>query len=260
MLCSLISGSSGNASLVSYKNTKILVDCGMSCKRLEAQLAKINMCGGDLSAIVVTHEHTDHTYGVGVVSRKYNIPIYATEQTHYAMKLGTVSESNICIIEPDRLFTVGDIDINAFSIPHDAAAPVGYRFICGDKKYCVATDIGLMTDVIFDSLSGSESIILEANHDIEMLKNGSYPERLKERILSNAGHMSNEVCAKTALALTKRGTKRIMLAHLSEENNTPELAYNTVKSQLEELCDIELLVADRYEVTLFDKHKHYLCR
>ena len=258
MLCSLISGSSGNSSLVTYKNTKILIDCGMSCKRLEGQLAKLGMSPADVSAIMVTHEHIDHICGVGVVSRKYNLPIFATEQTHNAMNIGTISNDNICIIEPDRLFTVGDIIINAFSIPHDAAAPVGYRFFCGEKKYCVATDIGLMTDVIFDSISGSESVIIEANHDIPTLKNGSYPERLKERILSNSGHMSNELCANTVLALTKRGTKRIMLAHLSEENNTPELAYDTVKSQLEGIDDIELVVADRYEVTLFDKHKHYL--
>ncbi len=258
MLCSLISGSSGNASLISYKNTKILVDCGMSCKRLEAQLARLDMCPKDLSAIMVTHEHIDHICGVGVVSRKYNIPIYATEQTHNAMNIGNICDENICIIEPDRIFTIGDVLVNAFAIPHDAAAPVGYRFLCGEKKYSVATDIGLMTDVIFDSLSGSESIILEANHDIQMLKNGSYPERLKERILADSGHMSNEVCAKTALALTKRGTKRIMLAHLSEENNTPTLAYDTVKSQLEGIDGVELVVADRYEVTLFDKHKHYL--
>lgn len=258
MLCSLISGSSGNASLVTYKNTKILIDCGMSCKRLEGQLAKLGMSPADISAVMVTHEHIDHICGVGVVSRKYNLPIFATEQTHNAMNIGTISSDNICVIEPDRLFSVGDIIINAFSIPHDAAAPVGYRFLCGDKKYCIATDIGLMTNVIFDSISGSESVIIEANHDIPMLKNGSYPERLKERILSDSGHMSNELCAKTVQALTKRGTKRVMLAHLSEENNTPELAYDTVKSQLEGIDDIELVVADRYEVTLFDKHKHYL--
>ena len=134
MLCSLISGSSGNSSLVSYKNTKILVDCGMSCKRLEAQLAQLNMHPGDLSAIMVTHEHIDHICGVGVVSRKYNIPSYATEQTHRAMNIGTVSDENRCIIEPDRIFSVNDICVNAFAIPHDAAAPVGYRFLCGEKN------------------------------------------------------------------------------------------------------------------------------
>ena len=159
MLCSLISGSSGNASLVSYNGTNILIDCGMSCKRLEKQLERLGLSGNNISAITVTHEHIDHISGIGAVSRKYDIPIYATEQTHYAMKIGNIKSSNIRIIEPDRLFEIDGIGVNAFSIPHDAAAPVGYRFIAGGKKYSVATDIGLMTNVIFDSLSGSESII-----------------------------------------------------------------------------------------------------
>ena len=248
MLRSLISGSSGNSSLISYKGTNILVDCGMSGKRLEQLLSEIGMSGADLSAIMVTHEHIDHISGVGVVSRRYGLPVYATEQTHAAMKVGRIDEDNVRIIEPDRPFDIKDICVDAFSIPHDAAAPVGYRFFCGNKKLSVANEL-------FDSISGSESVILEANHDVNMLINGSYPEQLKSRILSNVGHMSNELSAKTALALARRGTKRIMLAHLSDENNTPTLAYDTVKASLEgdgaERGDLELLVAKRYEVTEF---------
>lgn len=255
MLCSLVSGSSGNSSLVSYKGTNILIDCGMSGKKLEQLLAELGLCGSDISAILVTHEHIDHVSGVGVVSRRFDLPVYATCGTHFAMEVGKMSEENIKYIEPDRPFEIGEIGVNAFCIPHDAADPVGYRFFCGDKKLAVATDIGVMTNEIFDSISGSESIILESNHDIEMLKNGSYPIQLKSRILSNVGHMSNALAAKTALALAKRGTKRIMLAHLSNENNTPRLAYDTVSGELTaagaQAGDLELLVANRYEVTQF---------
>lgn len=255
MLHSLISGSSGNCSLLSYKGTNILIDCGMSGKRLDELLFKLDLRGSDLDAILITHEHIDHISGVGVASRRYNLPIYATEQTHLSMNIGNIPDENIKIIEPDRPFEIGSVTADAFSIPHDAAAPVGYRLYCGNNKYSVATDIGIMTNELFDSLSGSKAVILEANHDIEMLKNGSYPERLKSRILGNLGHMSNELSAKTALALANRGTQKIMLAHLSNENNTPRLAFDTVWNELAgngaSSGDVQLLVADRYEVTSF---------
>ncbi len=255
MLRSLISGSSGNSSLVSYKNTNILIDCGMSGKRLEELLDTLDLKGSDLDAILITHEHIDHISGVGVVARRYNLPIYATEQTHSAMNIGKLCDDNIRFIEPDRPFEIGNIGIDAFSIPHDAKDPVGYRLYLGAKKYAVATDIGTMTGELFDSISGSDSVILEANHDIEMLKNGSYPESLKNRILSNFGHMSNDLSAKCVLALLNRGTKNIMLSHLSDENNTPALAYNTVSKKLLENGakpdDLRLVVANRYEVTSF---------
>lgn len=255
MLRSLISGSSGNCSLVTYKDTNILVDCGMSGKRLEELLSGLDLSGRDLDAIVVTHEHIDHISGIGVVSRRYNLPVYATEQTHLAMNIGRIADENIKIIEPDRPFEIGRITADAFSIPHDAQDPVGYRFYLGKDKMSVATDIGTMTDELFDSISGSKAVILEANHDIDMLKNGSYPEPLKSRILSNFGHMSNDLSAKTALALVNRGTKQIMLSHLSNENNTPDLAYSSVSEKLKEggvkKGDIKLIVANRYEVSSF---------
>ncbi|MBS7297785.1 MAG: MBL fold metallo-hydrolase [Eubacteriales bacterium] len=255
MLRSLISGSSGNCSLLSYRNTNILVDCGMSGKRLDELLSELNLSGIDLDAILVTHEHIDHISGIGVASRKYNLPIYATEQTHLAMNIGRIADENIKIIEPDRPFEIGFVTADAFSIPHDAADPVGYRFYCGKDKFSVATDIGTMTDELFDSISGSKAVILEANHDIDMLLNGSYSEPLKRRILGNFGHMSNELSAKTALALVNRGTTQIMLSHLSDENNTPELAYKTVSERLEDGgvkdSDVQLIVANRYEVSTF---------
>ncbi len=255
MLHSLISGSSGNCSLLSHKGTNILVDCGMSGRRLDELLSSFDLTGGDLDAILVTHEHIDHISGVGVVSRKYNLPVYATEQTHLAMNIGKIADCNIKIIEPDRPFEIGKVTADAFSIPHDAADPVGYRLYCGNDKYSVATDIGVMTDELFDSISGSKAVILEANHDIDMLLNGSYPEHLKSRILGNFGHMSNDLSAKTALALANRGTRHIMLSHLSDENNTPALAYSSVASALKaggvKDGDVQLVVARRYEVSSF---------
>lgn len=255
MLHSLISGSSGNCSLFSAKGTNILIDCGMSGKQLEEHLRELDLSGNDLSAILVTHEHIDHIKGIGVVSRRYDIPVFATEQTHLELAGLGIPDANRRIISPDRPFEVEGATLDAFSIPHDAADPVGYRIYFGGEKYAVATDIGTMTNELFDSISGSHSVILEANHDIDMLMSGPYPEHLKQRILGTFGHMSNELAAKTAVALANRGTKNIMLAHLSEENNKPQLAYDTVSAALKDAgigrCDIGLIVAKRYEVTSF---------
>ncbi len=255
MLHSLISGSNGNCSLFSSDGTNILIDCGMSGRQLEAQLKKLDLAGNDISAILVTHEHLDHIKGIGVVSRRYDIPVFATEQTHIEMAALGISDKNRRIISPDRLFDIDKVTVDAFSIPHDAADPVGYRLYEGNEKYAVATDIGTMTNELFDSLSGSRALILEANHDVEMLINGCYPEHLKQRILGTFGHMSNDLSAKTVVALANRGTKQVMLAHLSEENNKPKIAFDTVSTALKDAGadkgDIELIVAKRYEVTSF---------
>ena len=137
MLCTLTSGSSGNCSLLSFDGTNILIDCGISGKRLGEHLAELGLSGDDIDAILITHEHIDHISGAGVVSRRFDIPVYATCQTHMAMNLGKIKDENIRIIEPDRPFEIGGVGINAFCIPHDAAAPVGYRFYCGSKKLSV---------------------------------------------------------------------------------------------------------------------------
>ncbi len=255
MLHSLISGSSGNCSLFTANGTNILIDCGMSGRQLEEHLKELDLLGADLDAILVTHEHIDHIKGIGVLSRRYNLPVFATEQTHLEMAGLGISDANRRIISPDRPFEIGTVTADAFSIPHDAADPVGYRLYWGGEKYAVATDIGAMTNELFDSISGSHSVILEANHDVDMLLGGSYPEHLKQRILGTFGHMSNDLAASTAVALANRGTKNIMLAHLSEENNTPQIAFDTVSRALKdagaEKSDIGLIVAKRYEVTSF---------
>lgn len=253
---SLISGSSGNSAFLSDGKTNILIDCGMSGKRLCESLENINADAHSVDALLITHEHTDHVAGAGVVSRKYNIPIYATAGTHNAMSLGKIKNENIRIVEKGKTFEIGSIGVNAFSIPHDAADPVGYTFFADGEKVSVATDIGVVTDEIENQILGSSMVLLEANHDVQMLKFGSYPYELKRRILGKKGHLSNDSAAQTALKLVQNGAKKVFLGHLSHENNTPDIAFMTVENILR--CagvkigsDVVLGVAKRSEVTVF---------
>lgn len=242
---SLVSGSSGNSTFVSDGKTNILIDCGMSGKALEKSLESIGERACEISALLVTHEHIDHIKGAGIISRKYNIPIYATAGTHSAMEIGKIRDENRLIADGE--FEIGSIGIKPFPIPHDAAQPVGYNLFAGGEKLSVATDIGHMTDEILDSILRSDRVLLEANHDVEMLKLGAYPYPLKQRILGDNGHLSNDTAAETALKLAENGTRSIMLGHLSNENNYPQIAYNTVLNRLRaDKIDICLCVADRY--------------
>lgn len=224
MFLSLISGSSGNCSLVSDGNTTLLVDCGLSQKMLESHLAAIGISPDSLSAVLITHEHSDHIKGAGVVSKKYGLPVFATEETFLSMKNCGISENKMQYISPEKDFQIGTIAIKPFSIPHDAVNPVGYSFFYDNQKLSIATDIGKMNDSVLENIKGSIAVILESNHDLDMLKYGRYPIYLKQRILGNFGHLSNIDAAKTALELVKSGTKHIMLGHLSKENNTPQKA------------------------------------
>lgn len=256
MFLSVVSGSSGNCTLISHKNTTILVDCGLSCKKMEQTLTTLGISPDKIDAILVTHEHSDHVKGIGVASRKYSIPIYATVGTHEKMEVGNLHEKNIKYISPDLDFEIGDIGITPFSIPHDAANPVAYNFFYNNIKVSVATDIGKMNDYIMSHLKGSIAVLLESNHDVDMLRNGKYPMILKKRILSDHGHLSNESAAETALELAKSGTHHLMLGHLSNENNTPRSAFYATAKKLTEngvdlKTDLALTVASRYEVTRF---------
>lgn len=253
---SLISGSSGNASFISDGKTNLLVDCGMSGAKLKQALNSIDVLPESITALLITHEHIDHTRGAGVISRRYNIPVFATEGTHRNMDAGKLAEENINIVKNGTPFELGSISITPFSIPHDAAEPVGYTFNISGERCAVATDIGRMNDTILDAVKGCKSVILESNHDIEMLRCGSYPFPLKQRILGEFGHLSNDVAAKTALELVKSGTEHIMLGHLSQENNRPEIAmlesYNLLSREGVSIgSDVTLQVADRYKPTLF---------
>ena len=256
MFLSLVSGSTGNCSIVSDGKTTLLADCGLGIKRLEELLKQIGISPYSLNAILITHEHSDHIKGAGVVSKKYGLPVFATKKTHYGMRNCGISDENIKYISPDKTFEIGTIGISPFSIPHDAADPVGYSFFYGNNKLSLATDIGNMNDYLLENLKGSIAVILESNHDINMLKNGRYPEFLKQRILGNFGHLSNNVAAETVLSLINSGTRHIMLAHLSADNNTPK----TALMETAELAkanginpgkDFSLAVASRFSPTTF---------
>ncbi|MCD5425341.1 MAG: MBL fold metallo-hydrolase [Methanosarcinaceae archaeon] len=209
------------------------MDAGLSGKKIKEGLHKIGVDGHKLDAILVTHEHKDHIQGVGVLSRQYDLPIYANELTWTAMehKLGKIKEENYNIFDGD--FTLGNLEIQPFSIPHDASDPVGY-VIYGDKtKIGIATDMGYIPNKVKDILKETDLLVIEANHDMEMLMSGPYPWMLKNRIKGELGHLSNDTVANILPELINGNFSKILLAHLSKNNNMPKLAYETIKGVLE---------------------------
>lgn len=235
-LCSIASGSSGNCIYAGSDNAHVLVDIGISGKKMEAGLNSLELTGRDLDGILITHEHSDHIKGLGVISRKYGIPIYATEGTIEAMiqanALGKIPDDIFHEIREDEPFMIKDLKINPFTIPHDAAQPVGYRLECGEHSVGIATDLGMYNDYIIENLQNLDALLLEANHDIRMLQVGKYPYYLKQRILGDRGHLSNENAGRLLCRLLHDNLKAIFLGHLSRENNYEELAYETVCSEV----------------------------
>lgn len=247
---SLRSGSRGNAALLYSDKTKILVDCGVSGKAVTEALSEIDISPEELDGIVVTHEHTDHISGVGVMMRRYGLSVWATDKTWAAMakSIGKFDDSLVRTFEAGKDFEIGNIGISPFSIPHDAADPVGYSFECNGEKISVATDIGELKKDMFAAIKGSKTVLLEANHDTNMLEIGAYPTKLKRRIKGHLGHLSNDDAGKAAEFLVRLGTKNILLGHLSRENNYPKLALQTVVCALESVgikqgCDVMVDVA-----------------
>ena len=252
--CSLYSGSSGNSIFIASEKSKVLIDAGLPGKKIEEALCNIGENAKDLNGIFVTHEHSDHIKGIGVLSRKYDIPIFANSDTWSAMEksIGKIKEHNIKIMDRRSTIYINDLDIISFNIPHDAVAPVGYTLHCNGKKVSVTTDFGIYTEEIRDNIKDSEVILLESNHDVNMLKFGPYPYVLKRRILSEVGHLSNDDCGKAIVDLIKyKSKKKIILGHLSGTNNHPDLAFETVMATLRENNikqneDIELSMANRH--------------
>ncbi|MFY9505341.1 MAG: MBL fold metallo-hydrolase [Caldicoprobacterales bacterium] len=235
-VCSLFSGSSGNSTYLGTEKTHILVDAGLAGKYIIDGLKDVGIDGSDLNGILITHEHVDHIKGAGVLSRRFNIPIYANEKTWAAMesKIGRVSPSNIRIFDKDMDFYIQDINVQAYEIPHDAADPVGFSFYNNNKKISITTDLGYTNKKLIKTVMDSDMVILEANHDQDMLINGPYPAMLKRRILSRKGHLSKEDSGKALLELVKGRVTHVLLAHLSRENNHPQLALDTVTEILED--------------------------
>ncbi len=229
--CPLGSGSSGNSTFVGTSETGILIDAGFSGKAIQASLDSIGFDPKNLRAIFVTHEHSDHIKGAGILSRRFNVPIYATLGTWAGMgkEIGNIPTANVNYIYPNQYVHINDLCVKPFSIPHDASEPVGYSILSHKYKLTVATDLGHINDNIVENLRDSNVILLEANHDIDMLKTGPYPYILKKRILSEVGHLAN---IDTGIVLTEIMSDNIIsiyLGHLSEDNNSPEVAFNTVK-------------------------------
>lgn len=254
-LCSIASGSSGNCIYVGSGDTHLLVDTGISKKRIEEGLAELDIKGEELSGILITHEHTDHIQGLGVFSRKYEVPIYATVGTIAGIQgcggLGEIPKRLFRTIVTDTPFTIGDLNVKPFAISHDANEPTGFRIEKEDKAVAIATDLGMYDEYIIDNLKGLNAVLLEANHDIHMLEVGPYPYYLKQRVLGNHGHLSNELSGRLLCNILHNKLKHVILGHLSKDNNYPELAYETVKLEVTMSDipfrgeDLSLMVADR---------------
>lgn len=235
-LCSIASGSSGNCIYVGSDHTHLLVDTGISKKRIDDGLHTLGIKGEELSGILITHEHSDHIQGLGVFSRKYGIPVYATKGTLKGImeykSLGKMPEGLLHEIQTDTDFALGDLDIHPFSISHDAYEPSGYRIACGGKSVAVATDLGVYNEYTVENLKNLDAVLIEANHDIHMLEVGPYPYPLKRRVMGDKGHLSNESSGRLLCDILHDRLQHVILGHLSKENNYAELAYETVKLEV----------------------------
>ncbi len=230
----LFSGSKGNCYYIGSGNEGVLIDAGRSCKQIEQALELNSVDIKNVKAVFITHEHIDHCSALRVLAKKYKLDVYASKGTMDALiNSGKVEPNTVLrIIEKDA--PVGDMLISRINTPHDAAESCCYRVTAHDgKSALIATDMGVMTDGIREAAANSDFVVLESNHDIEMLKTGPYPYTLKRRILSDKGHLSNEACASELTELVKGGTLRLMLGHLSEQNNTPGIALRTAAAELE---------------------------
>ncbi|MFW6015010.1 MAG: MBL fold metallo-hydrolase [bacterium] len=252
-LCSLASSSSGNCVYIGSDNAHFIIDAGISGKRIEQGLNSIGFKTSDMDGILVTHEHTDHIKGIGVLSRKYGLPIYTTKKTAEAIlnckSLGKLPDGLIHIIESNKDINIKDLTIHPYQIPHDAIDPICYTVCDRNKKIGLATDLGDYNEYILDKLIDSNILFVEANHDINMLQVGSYPYYLKQRILGQNGHLSNERSGQLISKLIHDKLQHIVLGHLSKENNFEELAYETVQFEINKSnpCknELDILVASR---------------
>ena len=234
--CSIASGSSGNCLYLGSGETHVLIDVGISGKKIEQGLLSLGVQVSELAGIFITHEHTDHIRGVAAITKKHQIPVYGTAETLNAIQkssaTGKVQESLFRYLEPDSAFHIGSLFVESFAISHDAGNPISYTFSAEGKKIGMATDLGTYDAVVVSKLNDVNLLYLEANHDENMLLAGAYPYSLKQRILGKKGHLSNELSAKLVCELLSDNLRYVILGHLSKENNYAELAYETVRSEL----------------------------
>lgn len=231
----LASGSTGNASVVSTDAATVLVDVGLSGKKIEDLMRQRGVEAARLDAVFITHEHSDHIKGLGAFARKYEVPVYANEKTWAAMGklVGELPDGQRKVLDTDAAIEIADLRIESYAISHDAAEPVGYCFEAGGAKLSLATDMGYMSDKVAGKLKGSDVLVLESNHDVEMLRMGRYPWNIKRRILGDTGHLSNEAAGEALCRLLSGITRRVYLAHLSQHHNLMDLAKLTVNTVLE---------------------------
>lgn len=258
-ICSIASGSSGNCIYVGSEKTHVLIDAGISGRRIEAGLNEIGRSTKDLSAILITHEHSDHIASLGMLSRKLGIPVYATKGTldgvMNAKNMGPLDTGLFNVVKAEEEFCIEDLLIKPIKVSHDANEPVAYRINHGNSSVGVCTDLGTYDERIVEGFSGINALLLEANHDVNMLQVGRYPYYLKQRILGDRGHLSNENCGRLLCRLLHDDLKAVYLGHLSHENNLAELAYEAVRLEIlmDECCyspnDFEIKVAKRDEIS-----------
>lgn len=226
------SGSSGNCLLLSDGGTNILIDAGISMRRVVSTLKAVGISMENIGGVLITHEHSDHVSGLKMLLKHYNVPVYAPHTVANRLR-GMIPEveEHMKIIPVGREFSIGNLSVTAFHTPHDTDESVGYR-VRGNGVFAIATDTGHVTEEMLDNLAGVDAVLIEANHDVKMLCDGRYPATLKRRILSDHGHLSNDDCARLAVALYERGTSTFILGHLSRENNTPHAAMKCVQEAL----------------------------
>jgi phosphoribosyl 1,2-cyclic phosphodiesterase len=227
----LASGSGGNCTVLASTQTRVLIDCGLSCRETCRRLAAQGIAPESLSAVLITHEHSDHVAGLHVFSKKFRIPVFMSAPTHGAWERqfkdsagNRVQAERLETFSPGRAFRVGDIEVMPFTVPHDAADPVGFRFVAEGVRVAIATDLGFIPQNVKDQLRACDGLILESNHDLEMLRVGPYPWGVKQRVMSRVGHLSNEALAEFLTTDYDGGAAFLILAHLSEQNNHPDLA------------------------------------
>lgn len=250
-ICVLGSGSKGNSVLLDNGKSRVLIDCGLTMPSLNKKITELGFVWRDIDGVLITHEHEDHIRSLQFLSQ--DVPVYTHEST---MEL--IARANYIPLK-NRMsfdgspFSIGSFDITAFRISHDCAFPVGYSISDGETKFTYATDMGFCGRDFMKNAAGSDMVMIESNHDVDMLLKGRYPEFLKRRIISEKGHLSNKACTEAVCELAAAGTKRFILAHLSEENNVPELAYWTNKEGLKNMGagdkDVRITVADQYRVS-----------
>ncbi|UCH88379.1 MAG: MBL fold metallo-hydrolase [Thermoplasmata archaeon] len=247
-ICVLNSGSSGNSTVIYTGKTSIMLDAGLSGKETVKRLNEIGLSPNQFSGILVSHGHRDHTSGVGVLARRFKIPVFLNKKTHIEISPYVGEIPILKSVRSGSSFDIGDIQIETFSVSHDSSDPMGFIFKSNHSRIAHITDLGNVTPAILKKIRDMDLIVIESNHDIDMLINGSYPEYLKRRILGPKGHLSNIAAANALVEAIGSITKAVILAHLSEDNNHPDLVHSTVHEILEEegLGDIALTIASRY--------------